>query len=204
MKLRHAFLVGLFVTLPAALMAGDDPVFNGKDLSGWTAKDKDEAHDTQKYWKVEDGVIIGDNPDKKNSVLWTDREFGDYELTLEFKTESPDYDSGLFLHGESHQVQIGISRSLKKDLTACVYAPIDGKGGYPAISDKVAEVHKPGEWNQLKVVVEGKRIRTWLNGELFVDYEGAKFPPKGPIGLQLHAGVHQKMEFRGIEVKEGE
>jgi hypothetical protein len=145
-------------------------------------------------------VIIGDNPNKKNSVLWTEKEFGDYTLTLEFMTPSPDYDSGVFLHGESHQVQIGISRSLKVDLTACIYAPVDGKGGYPATSDKVKAVHKLGEWNTMKIAVEGKRIRTWLNGQEFVDYTGPKFKGKGKIGLQLHAGVHQTMHFRNLKL----
>ncbi|MFC7335631.1 DUF1080 domain-containing protein [Haloferula chungangensis] len=182
----------------SALEAGEVEIFNGKNLNGWSSVETKNPQKTEDYWKVVDGVIIGDNPDKKNSVLWTEKEFGDYTLTLEFKTESPDYDSGVFLHGESHQEQIGVSRSLKVDLTACIYAPIDGKGGYPATSDKVKTVHKLGEWNTMKIVVEGKRIRTWMNGEEFVDYTGPKFAEKGPIGLQLHAGVHQKMQFRNL------
>lgn len=198
----RAFTFGLLSTLlPFGLInAGEVEVFNGKDLSGWTAKEKKAKQDTSKYWKVVKGAIVGDNPDKKNSVLWTDEKFGDFELTLEFKTESPDYDSGVFLHGESHQVQIGVSRSLKVDLTACIYAPIDKKGSYPAISDKVKKVHQLGEWNTLKISVEGKRIRTWLNGEEFVDYTALKFSEKGAIGLQLHAGVHQKMQFRNLKL----
>ena len=199
---KKSLITGGFVAVVSmgSLLAGEVEIFNGKDLSGWTAKDNKAVQESGKYWSVAAGEIVGDNPDKKNSVLWTDAEFGDFELTVEFKTESPDYDSGIFLHGESHQVQIGISRSMKVDLTACIYAPIDGKGGYPAISDKVKTVHKLGEWNTMKIVVEGKRIRTWLNGEEFVDYTGAKFREKGSIGLQLHAGVHQEMQFRNLKL----
>ena len=54
------------------------------------------------------------------------------------------------LAATSHQIQIGISRSLKKDLTACIYAPKDKLGSYPAVSDKVAKVHKLGQWNRLE------------------------------------------------------
>jgi hypothetical protein len=195
-------VVGLLASLlPLGLLhAKELEVFNGKDLSGWTAMDQKARQESGKYWKVVDGVIVGDNPDKKNSILWTDGKFGDFELTLEFRTESADFDSGVFVRGESHQVQLGVSRSLKADLTACIYAPVDGKGGYPAISDKVKKIHKWGEWNTMKISVEGKRIRTWLNGEEFVDYTGLKIPEKGPIGLQLHAGVHQKMEFRKLKL----
>ncbi|MGJ8723396.1 MAG: sulfatase-like hydrolase/transferase [Roseibacillus sp.] len=195
-RIRVAALV---VSLGAGASFGyGESLFNGEDLKGWSSKpgELQSAH-----WAVEGGEIVGENLDKKNSVLWTDEQFGDFELSLDYKTPSPDYDSGIFLRGQSHQVQIGISRSLKVDLTACIYAPKDGKGGYPAKSDKVAATHKLGEWNHLRIVVEGKRIQTFLNGEAFVDYVGETIQATGPIGLQLHAGVHQKMQFKNLELK---
>jgi len=154
------------------------------------------------YWKTQAGIIIGENPDKKNSVLWTQETYKDFELVVKFKTESKDYDSGVFLRGNSHQVQIGVSRSLKKDLTGCIYYPADGKGKYPDASDKVTELHKLAEWNQFKIIVKGKQIQVWLNGTQTMDYESVKIKSEGPIGLQLHAGVHQKMEFEIISFKE--
>ena len=173
-------------------------LFNEKDLHGWSV-DKDELRG---HWMVSDGMIIGENADKKGSNLWTQQEYGDYELQLEYMTPSDDYDSGVFARGPSHQIQIGVSRSLKKDLTACIYAPKDKRGKYPAVSEKVADVHQLGEWNTLKIVATGNRIQTFLNGQLFVDYETVTMPPKGRIGLQLHAGVHQKMLFRNIRFQE--
>ncbi|MBK1833764.1 sulfatase-like hydrolase/transferase [Roseibacillus ishigakijimensis] len=187
---------GLAVLSAGSLLAED--LFNGKTLDGWTV----DPAALSTHWSVADGVLVGDNPDKKGSVLWTEDDYGDFELTVDFRTESPDYDSGVFLRGESHQVQIGISRSLKKDLTACIYAPIDGGASYPAVSDQVEKVHKPGEWNTLRMVAKGNKLSTWLNGEAFVDYETKKWPETGAIGLQLHAGVHQKMEFRNLELNE--
>jgi arylsulfatase A len=162
----------------------------------WTEKTK------KSYWKTQDQLIIGENEDKKNSVLWTKNNFKDYELVVKFKTDSKDYDSGVFLRGGSHQVQIGVSRSLKKDLTACIYAPIDKKGKYPASSDQVKELHKLGEWNEMKITVKGKNIQVSLNGTRTVNYDAVKIKESGPIGLQLHAGVHQKMEFEIVSFKE--
>jgi hypothetical protein len=173
------------------------PIFDGKTLTGWHA----DPENTLSDWSVEDGMIVGDNPDKKGSVLWTDADHSDYELTLEFQTDSPDYDSGVFTRGKSHQVQIGVSRSQKRDLTACIYAPKDNQGKYPAESDKVEAVHKLGEWNKLRIVVTGKRIQTFLNDEPFVDYQAITIPDTGQIGLQLHGGVHQKMRFRNLSLK---
>lgn len=172
-------------------------LFDGKTLSGWHVTPDGLAN----HWSVVDGMIVGDNADEKGSNLWTDADYGDFDLTLEYQTDSPDYDSGVFLHGTSHQVQIGVSRSLKVDLTACIYAPVDKQGAYPAKSDKIAAVHKLGEWNKLRIVVSGKRIQTFLNDEPFVDYTAINFPAKGQIGLQLHQGVHQKVLFRNIHLK---
>ena len=153
------------------------------------------------YWSTQDKVIIGENTDRKNSILWTSKKFSDYELVVKFKTESKDYDSGVFLRGPSHQVQIGVSRSLKKDLTACIYAPVDKKGKYPATSDKITELHKLGQWNEMKMIVQGKHMKVYLNGTQTVNYDGVNIKESGPIGLQLHSGVHQKMEFEIVSFK---
>lgn len=166
-------------------------------LAGWTIPKKQADH-----WKIKEGVIIGENPKKAGSDLWTEKEFGDYELIVEYKTPSKDYDSGVFLRGSSHQVQIGISRSLKKDLTACLYCPKDKNGKYPQQpEDKVKKAHKLGEWNTLRMITKGKQITTYLNGVMINDYTAVKYPAKGKIGLQLHANVHQKMLFKTVKIK---
>jgi len=174
-----------------------ESLFNGKTLDGWECQPEEMAS----HWKAENGEIIGENPDEEGSLLWTKAVYRDYELELEYMTSSEDYDSGVFPRGEGHQVQIGISRSLQRDLTACIYAPTDGKGAYPGQTDKVAEYHKPGEWNHLRFIITGKRIQTFLNGEPFVDYEGITISDAGPIGLQLHEGVYMAMRFRNIKLR---
>jgi len=87
-------------------------------------------------------------------------------------------------------------------MTACIYAPKDDKGSYPGQTEKVAEFHKVGEWNHLRIIVTGKRIQTFLNGEPFVDYESITLSDSGPIGLQLHGNVHMAVQFRNIKIKE--
>lgn len=170
-----------------------------KGFAGWS------TDNLETYWKRKDGMIVGENKDKKNADLWTDKEFGDYELIVEYKndTEMAYYDSGVFLRGKSHQVQIGISGSLKVDLTGCLYCPKDGNGAYPQQPrEKVKEVHKNGEWNTIRVVTKGKNIKTYLNGELINDYDAVKYPEKGKIGLQLHSRTHMNISFRTVKIKE--
>ncbi|NQU53611.1 MAG: DUF1080 domain-containing protein [Bacteroidetes bacterium] len=173
-------------------------LFDGETLSGWESNPTERIVD----WKVEGKEIVGANPHEKGSILWTTKKYKDFDLTLEYITETEHYDTGVFLRGESHQVQIGISGSLKKDMTGCIYAPKDKKGSYPAQTDKIDKFHKVGDWNQLRIINTGKRIQTFLNGEAFVDYEAITIPEEGPVGLQLHPGVNMKVKFRNISVRE--
>ena len=190
----------LFAVLIIAGSCGDGFVslFAGKTLDGWECDPAGLAS----HWKVENGELVGENPDEQGSNLWTTRNYKDYELELEYITLTDDYDTGVFPRGDGHQVQIGISRSLQRDMTACIYAPRDEKGAYPGQTDKVEEFHKVGEWNHLRIIMTGKRIQTFLNGEPFVDYEGIVINDEGPIGLQLHGNVHMAVKFKNIRIKE--
>ncbi|MCD0461207.1 3-keto-disaccharide hydrolase [Roseiconus lacunae] len=199
-RLKTTLATTLAVTLLSTVTSAEEvPIFDGKSINNWNVK---PTENTDGHWKVEDGVIIAENINEKGSVLWTDREFTNYELELEYQTPSDYYDTGVMLRGDGHQVQIGISGSLKKDMTGCIYAPKDKRGSYPAQTDKIAKVHHVGQWNHLRIVLKDKRIQTFLNGEAFVDYTGIAINDKGPIGLQLHAGHHMLIRFRNLKLKE--
>ena len=189
----------LFCTLVlSACGSGYTSLFDGKTLEGWSCDPPELSAD----WTVVDGELVGENTGEGASIIWTSASFTDFEVELDYIAMMDDYDSGIFLRGMSQQVQIGISRSLQQDMTACIYAPEDDLGIYPGRTDKVAAIHRVGEWNHLKVIVEGKRIQTFLNGEPMVDYTAVVMPDEGPLGLQLHGGVHMKVKFRDIKVKE--
>jgi hypothetical protein len=193
-KITFWLLAGMIITA----CDSSESLFDGRSLEGWKCDPPECAGD----WRAVDGELIGENAGELASIIWTNREFGDFEVELEYKALTDDYDSGIFIRGLTHQVQIGISRSLQKDMTACIYAPDDKLGSYPGQTDKVAEVHRAGEWNHLKVIVKGKQIQTFLNGEPMVDYTGVVLESRGPIGLQLHGGVHMAVKFRNIRVRE--
>jgi hypothetical protein len=131
-----AFLLAGTLALSAQATAppGSTSLFNGKDLSGWVVPTGDNGH-----WRVADGVIDYDArseaPGDKN--LWTEREYGDFELRLEWRlkdapfanpnvpiiladgthkkdqngkeyvTTVPDADSGVYLRGSS-KAQVNI------------------------------------------------------------------------------------------------
>ena len=193
-KLAVVLVIGLIVTGCDSSVS----LFDGKSLEGWECDPLEQAGD----WKAVDGELLGENPGEHASIIWTNRKFRDFEVELEYIALVDDYDTGIFIRGLSHQVQIGISRSLQKDMTACIYAPEDEQCSYPGQTDKVAAIHKMGEWNHLKVIVTGLRIQTLLNDEPMVDYTGVVLVDEGPIGLQLHGGVHISVKFKNIKVRE--
>ena len=198
MKLLQKLAIVLAMGLIASGCDSAENLFDGKTLEGWTCDPVEQAGD----WKAVNGELLGENPTEQASIIWNMRKFKDFEVELEYISLVDDYDSGIFIRGLTHQVQIGISRSLQKDMTACIYAPKDDQGSYPGQTDKVTDIHKIGEWNHLKVIVKGKQIQTILNGEPMVDYTGLVLVDEGPVGLQLHGGVHMSVKFRNIKVRE--
>lgn len=187
------FLIALL--LPFSALAGES-LFNGKDLSNWRVDSKSKVV----HWTVKDGVIhCQSGPKKAGSLLWTTKEFTDFTLTLEYKLGEGTIDSGVMLKKEHDQIQIGISGSLKRDLTAAPYIP--GKG-YPTESKEAIAAVKSDDWNLLKIEVKGNTYKTWLNGVEGITYESKTAIEKGPLGLQLHAGKEMAISFRQIEVTE--
>lgn len=59
----------------------DKKFFNGVDLTGWDGSGK--------YWKVEDGAIVGNNKEKltKNLFIWSSIPVEDFHLVVDVKIE---------------------------------------------------------------------------------------------------------------------
>ena len=157
---------------------GFEPLFNGKDLTGWKYKTGDafdgktEASDGR--YTAKDGMIVV-NPGKGTAQLWTVKEFPkNFELRLEFRA-AVNADSGLFLRKPQLQV--------RDYLVAGPY--------------KKLEKYKPQDWNEIIVVVKGQTAHCTCNGEVL---EAAlKLPETGGIGLEADRA---QMEYRNIRLKE--
>ncbi len=165
------------------------PIFNGRDLSGWKAASEPG------YWSVVDGAIVGQSDERKQgSMLYTDETYGDVIVEAEVRF-SGEIDSGIMVRKPELQVQIGVSRSLKRDMTCSFYT-----GTYPeeARAPKAADLLKAGEWNRIRVEAQGDTFTVWLNGVQVSQYKDAKYAKSGPIGLQIHANVLMKVEFRDV------
>lgn len=192
-------LAGIALFAPAAARADDtelSPIFNGKDLGGW------QVPDPNPFWRVEDGILIGENDaGMKGHVLYTKKAYKDFIMETEARW-SGEIDSGIMLRRPELQLQIGISRSLKKDMTCSFYT--NGREKYPEAGQAkdLEKFLKPGEWNRIRLQAKGEVFSVWLNGEKVVEYKDARFPNRYPIGLQIHPGLKMKIEFRNIRLKD--
>lgn len=194
-------LLAAFAALIVSVSAADvkmESAFNGKDLSGWQNAQNNE------FWKAVDGVLVGENnAAKKGNMLYTEKSYQDAVIECEVRF-SGDIDSGIMMRKDEKgkkdiQMQIGTSRSLKKDMTCAFYV-----GKYPESgwAPKVATLWKNNDWNKIRFQAKGDTYTVWLNGEQVSNYVDAGYPKAAPIGLQIHPGVVMKVEYRNISIGE--
>ncbi len=173
-------------------------LFNGKDLTGW------DVYGTEKWYVDADGNLVCESgPDKQYGYLGTREYFKDFDLTLQFK-QLANGNSGVFfrtfveppvkVHGWQCEV------APKGCDTAGIYESY-GRGWLQLIPDEKEDILKPGEWNTLRLRVEGDHVQTWLNDEPMVDFNDEEIgKAQGRIALQIHDGGGIKVLWKDINV----
>ncbi len=191
--LSLALVFALWSASPSRAGEKLESIFNGKDLSGW----KVPADNI--WYLVNNGILqLRSSPDKKGSVLWTEKEFSNFVMELEFKFISGTIDSGVHVKSDD-QIQIGISGSLKRDMTASPYIP--GKG-YPVEAEGVKELLELDDWNHMRIEVRGMEYAVSLNGKKVMTYKSESGKEKGPVGLQLHGDRDMAIDYRNLKIAE--
>ena len=173
-------------------------LFNGKDLTGW------KVHGTEK-WFVEKGELICESgPDKQYGYLVSDREFKNFELTVEFKQES-NGNSGVFFHCSIEGTKISgwqAEVAPKDHSTGGIYESY-GRGWLIKPESAKEKFLKEGEWNTMVVRMNGDEVTTWLNGQQMVQLKDEKIgAATGKVALQIHDGGGVKVRWRKVTVKE--
>lgn len=186
-------LTGVVTAATSADAPALEPIFNGRDLTGW------KSPDAEKFWRVENGVLIGESDSGlSESYLWTERAYADFVLEFDVRWTG-EIDSGVEFRTPHIQLQLGVSRSLKRDMSGSFYVGPELK--YPEAGqakDAAKLMHPEGEWNTFRLEARGDTFTVWINGRPAVRYVDAKFSGAGPLGLQIHGGLKMKVEFRNI------
>jgi hypothetical protein len=191
-------------------------LFDGTTTRGWRGYKQPTM---PAGWQALDGALTRTG---QTTDIITEDQFADFELALEWKI-APAGNSGIFF------------RAIEGQGAIYEYAPevqvLDDAGHSDGASELTSAgsnfalhparrgVVKPaGQWNSVRLRVEGNRVQHWLNGQPVVDYQigsddwkrrvaASKFAAwpeyglatRGHIGLQEHGN---EVAFRSIKVRE--
>ena len=195
MKKIFALIVILNLSVPVQAQID---LFNGQNLDGW------EINGTEK-WYVEKGELICESgPDAEYGYLSTKEHYDNFELELEFKQEA-DGNSGVFFRStvsgtivNGWQVEVAPPNLH----TGGIYESY-GRGWLIKPDPAKDQYLKMGSWNTMKIIANGNKVTTYLNGHEMVEILDEKIGNgKGGIALQIHSGGGIKVKWRNIKLKE--
>ena len=171
-------------------------LFNGVDLTGWI------IHGTEK-WYVENGELVCENgPDNEYGYLSTAEYYDDFILTLEFKQES-NGNSGVFFRSTLEGIIISgwqVEIAPPGLATGGIYESY-GRGWLIKPDPKYENLND-GDWNSMKIMVNGDNVKTWLNSVEMISLKDEIIGKgKGSIVLQIHEGDDVKVRWRNIKLE---
>jgi Domain of Unknown Function (DUF1080) len=174
-------------------------LFNGRTLDGWVQRNG------RATYRVADGAIVGRTSEgSPNSFLVTEQAYGDFEFEFEVRVDDA-LNSGVQIRSRTRQRATGeapderagrvcgpqVEIEARRGLAGYIYGEAMGRGWLTPAARLVPHVHfRNGAWNHYRIVAEGPRIRTWINGEPIEDItEAAAYAShaEGFIGLQVHS-----------------
>lgn len=188
---------------------GFQPLFNGKDLSGWTLVSKHG-----RGYVVEDGKIVC--PRDGGGNLFTEKEYANFVLRFEFRMEEGSNNGiGIRAPLEGDAAYAGMEIQVL-DHDAPVYRgklkPTQMHGSvYDVFPAKTGFLRPTGQWNEEEITANGRRITVKLNGTVILDADLATV--KDPEVLKRHPGLarssghigllghNTRLEFRNLRVK---
>jgi hypothetical protein len=176
------------------------PLFNGKDLTGWEGDSL--------LWIAEDGMLIGRSPGiSYNDFLTTTERFGDFVLRLRFHLLNGTGNSGVQFRSErmtGSMEMIGYQADIGDTYWGSLYDESRRRKTLVQPDAALLErVLRPDDWNDYEVMARGSHIQLKLNGETTVDYEETEpgIPASGLIAVQVHSGPALEIRFKDIEIQ---
>jgi hypothetical protein len=176
------------------------PIFNGKDLKGWTKIEGGE-------WLVENGVLAGrngvnwsTNPEKTGSWLSTEKQYSNFRLELQFAINQGG-NSGVFFRS-SHKKNPAFTGYEMQIHDSHGRPPSKGGPGslYAVAAPEKNLIRPAGQWNSATITAQGNKIRVEMNGEKILETEQSR-SSRGYVGLQNHDDK-SVIRFKNIRLEE--
>jgi hypothetical protein len=198
-------------------------LFNGKDLSGWTAdvpaRDKDP--NVPASFVVRNGLLVSRG--KPEGHLLTDSAYRDYRLEVEYRFPGPGGNCGVLVHASRpralykmfpQSVEVQMMSGNAGDFW-CIEENIEvpdmekrrprekgekwggSEGDARRILNLTDGSEKPlGEWNRMVIEARGRTIKVWVNDDL-VNEGFSSTADQGRIALQAEG---TEVEFRRVDI----
>ena len=185
-----------FVLIASFGSAQTTELFNGENLEGWT------VYGTEK-WYVEDGLLICESgSDAGYGYLGTDKHYKNFILDLDFKQEA-DGNSGVFIRSTVEGTTVSgwqVEVAPPGYFTGGIYESY-GRNWLIQPSLEKDEALKFGDWNHMKIKVDGDNVTSWLNGTEMVSLTDEIIGEgEGSVLLQIHDGGGIKVNWKNIEI----
>lgn len=216
--------IALFLGLAAPAFAEPVPLFNGKDLAGWTVDvpEADKKPKLEPSFIVRDGLLV--SLGKPLGHLVTGKEFSDYRLTVEYRFPKGGGNCGVLVHASKPRALYDMfPQSIEVQMMSghagdfwCIQENIEvpdmekrrpakegqkfGGGLQDArrILNLTDDSEKPlGEWNTMVITCKGDTITVEVNGTE-VNSGSKATARKGKIALQAEG---TEVEFRKVELE---
>ena len=198
-------------------------LFNGKDLSGWTADvpAKDEDKNAPPSFIVRNGMLV--SLGTPGGHLLTNAAYRDYRLQVEYRFPGQGGNSGVLVHASRLRALYRMfPQSIEVQLLSgnagdfwCIEENIEvpdmetrrpreaGQkwGGSEGDARRVINLtdgsEKPrGQWNTIVVEARGRILKVWVNGDM-VNEGSNSTADRGRIALQAEG---TEVEFRRVAI----
>jgi hypothetical protein len=200
-----------------------EPIFNGKDLTGWEGS----AH-----WSAKDGIISGtitkDTLIKTNTFLiWKAGTVANFELKCKFRMEGGN--SGIqyrSVHLSKDKADPYIVKGYQADMAVSSFTGIlyeeRGRGIIAQVGQKVV-IDRKGKkevvgslgdnilrdfditkWHEYRIVAKGNHLEQYIDGKQtidVVDHDEKGRAMEGIVALQIHVGGPMLVQFKELELK---
>jgi hypothetical protein len=223
MKIKLLTLLSLITALVAGSLATAEPLFNGKDLTGWKTDvpRADKNPDIKPSFIARDGKLVSlGNP---QGHLISEKSYENYRLTVEYRFTGKPGNCGVLVHSSTPRALYGMfPKSIEVQLKSghagdfwCIEENIEvpnmdqrrpkkeGQkyGGSEGDARRVLNLtddseKKLGEWNKLVIECQGNEVKVWVNDTL-VNHGTKSTASKGQIALQAEG---TEVEFKKVDL----
>lgn len=201
----------------AAAEEGAIVLFNGKDLTGWSAVLIDPQVKMEDVWSVLPGGVLACKGQPKGYIRSARDDFENYTLRLQwrFPEGTPGGNSGVLLHATTPGALNVWPKSLEAQLnhghagdiwvigTTChienAAERVMGRRHYNLTDHSERPI---GEWNDYEIVCEADTITIKVNGEL-VNFVSRCSERRGAICLQSEGALVHFRDVRVIPLAQG-